>query len=404
MMPPQYGSGWNPFEVRSYGYGPQLGCQIEVDSRGQILREMGELSLPPPFNEMYRFLFIRFPENPAPEWEVQTEQTLPAESWGKQRQPPYYGAAGPGSRPLARMAATRHEKYQLLPATGELARCRYQLTINSLARVEDSPRWQITATGEIQFHPGSGSLQVLEVQCTATWSTETVVRRTPMVLKCQRLEENELEAMLTSLAPKPPEALSDAQVRQLLTDLDSGDEQRSAKACNSLLTANVPSLSPEVLAMLAERINKSENMVRSALGRLLGQHATPQYVPLLLGLLKSSDSSLHSEAVKALGRLKDKRACEPLAEMVARGSDYEAAEALKQIGAAAEDPVLRLLKEKHLDTRRQACAILERVGTRRSLEPLREAALSSDEMLANAARSALQEIQARLELETEERR
>ena len=189
-----------------------------------------------------------------------------------------------------------------------------------------------------------------------------------------------------------------------MADLDSGDEQRAAKAANTLQTANVPALSPEVLAMLAQRINEPDNMARSALARLLGQHATPQYVPLLLRLLKGSDRSLHREAVRALGRLKDQRACEPLAEMVATGRDYQAAEALKEIGPAAEEAVLRLFQEKHFDTRRQACEILHRIGTRRSLEALREAALSSDDMLASTARSALEEIQARLEMETEERR
>ena len=404
-MPPSFGASWNPFEFRPYGYAPQLGCQAEVDSRGQVLREMGELNLPPPFNEIYRFLFARFPETPSTEWEAQSEQTLPADVWGNRRVPPwYYGPAGPGSRAPARMAASRREKYQLLSVNEGVARCRWELTIDSYARVANGPRWQITATGEMQFQSESGSLQGLEMQCTAAWSTETLVRRAPMVLRCQRVPVQQLETLLAAAAPKPPETLSETDVRRLLAELDSGDSERSFKAANTLMTANVSSVSSDLLALLAERIGTTENHAQSAIVRLFTLYATPQHVPRLLGLLKTSDIPARTEAIQALGRLKEKRASEPLAEMVARGSDYGSAEeALKQIGPPAEEAVLRLLQEKHLETRRRACEILQRIGTRRSLEPLREVVLASDETLGNAARQAVQEIQARLETESQER-
>ena len=401
---PSYSPGWNPFEFRTTLYGPQVGCQVEVDSRGRILRELGELSLPPPFNEMYRFVFARFPETPTTEWEVETGQTLPADNWAGRRLSPYYGPAGPGNRAPAKMAASRREKYQLVSVDDGLARCRYELTMESYARVENGPRWQITATGEMQFQPESGSLQGLEMRCTSAWSTETLVRGAPMVLRCQRVPVQQLETLLAAAAPKPPETLSETDVRRLLAELDSGDSERSFKAANTLMTANVSSVSSDLLALLAERIGTTENHAQSAIVRLFTLYATPQHVPRLLGLLKTSDIPARTEAIQALGRLKEKRASEPLAEMVARGSDYGSAEeALKQIGPPAEEAVLRLLQEKHLDTRRRACEILQRIGTRRSLEPLREVVLASDETLGNAARQAVQEIQARLETESQER-
>jgi len=405
MMPPQYNSSWNPFELRVYGHPSQLPCQVEIDDRGRVLREMGELPLPLPFNELYRFLFLQFPENPTREWEIKTEQPLPTEGWDQRRLPPFYATSLPGARPPARMTAIRHERYRLLTPTGELTRCRYELAIDSLARVENNPRWQITGTGEAKFQPESGSLQELELQCTAAFGTETLVRRAPMVLRCQRVPVQQLETLLAVTAPKPPETLSEADVRRLLADLDSSGGDRSMKAGNLLLTANVPSLSPDLLPLLAERMDASEDWVRSAIIRLFAQHATPEDVPRLLGLLKSGDSPARFEAIKALGRLKEPRAAGPLAELVAQGTDYNnAVEALKQIGPPAEEAVLLLLQEKHRDTRRQACEILERIGARRSLEPLREAALSSDEMLARAARQASQETQARAERESQERR
>jgi HEAT repeat protein len=81
---------------------------------------------------------------------------------------------------------------------------------------------------------------------------------------------------------------------------------------------------------------------------------------------------------------------------------HQAASALREIGPEAEAAVLRLLKEKHLETKREACNILRQIGTRKSIDPLREAMLAPDQMLSQAATEAVRAIQSRAGLESSE--
>jgi hypothetical protein len=64
------------------------------------------------------------------------------------------------------------------------------------------------------------------------------------------------------------------------------------------------------------------------------------------------------------------------------------------IGALA---VLALLKEKNIETRCQARAVLKRIGTRKSLGPLKELTTYPSKNLSEAAADACRPIQARVD-------
>jgi len=117
----------------------------------------------------------------------------------------------------------------------------------------------------------------------------------------------------------------------------------------------------------------------------------------LLRLLKTGESSASWAAIRGLGRLKDPRAIEPLVQSVAAGDSeaHMAATALENFGPAAEDPVLGLLKEKHSATKRAACGILRKIGTQKSLGPLKELIGDADSFLSSTAAEAVRAIQSR---------
>ena len=75
--------------------------------------------------------------------------------------------------------------------------------------------------------------------------------------------------------------------------------------------------------------------------------------------------------------------------------EAEASEALGKIGPDAEDAVLPLLKEKHYETRRQACNVLKQIGTKKSVEALRELMLSPEQSVNSSAAEAVRAIMAR---------
>jgi HEAT repeat protein len=142
----------------------------------------------------------------------------------------------------------------------------------------------------------------------------------------------------------------------------------------------------------------SDTFVRMNAANFLGSYGTTNQVPVLLKLLKDSDWSSRQAAVKALSKLKDERAIQPLADLIARGGSMygqDASSALMNFGAPAEKAVLELLNEKNADTQRQACNILQQIGTGESLDALQKLAGDSDQSLSQAAVDAIRTIKMR---------
>ena len=404
MRSPMYGQAWNPFEFRGVMYGPPSACQVEMEDHGRVLRTLGELRLPPPFDELYRLLYPLLPETPLNQWTNRYEQSLPADTWGGNRRfPSYYGGMGPGNR-AAKMTASRQETYQVVGVKDNVARLREELTVESWARLDNTPRWSITGTAELDYDLSAGAVVSIMMPCTAVWTSETTTRRAPMVLRCTRVSASDQAAVLATIEPPGPITLSDAELRRLLEDLKEPGAEKTWNAANRLMAATVPAVGPETLALLETHLQSGNPQVRLAVGRILAQHATPSQVPWLLSAIKGNDASPRMDAAQALGRLKEKRAIDPLVEWVARGTgDAAPVEALKLIGPAAEPAVLGLLRERNLETRRRACEILQAIGTSRSLEPLRTLRSTSDDTVSSAARQAIQEIEARQETRERQR-
>jgi HEAT repeat protein len=128
-------------------------------------------------------------------------------------------------------------------------------------------------------------------------------------------------------------------------------------------------------------------------------------VPLLIKALNDPDAGMRVTIAKGLGRLKDSRAIESLANVLASGQNDQpyfrppresaAAEALVRMGAAAETAVLALLKEKNFETRLQACGILKQIGTKKSLALLKDQTLNPSKEMSEAAAEACRSIQTR---------
>jgi HEAT repeat protein len=99
--------------------------------------------------------------------------------------------------------------------------------------------------------------------------------------------------------------------------------------------------------------------------------------------------------MRALGRLKDERAAEPLARLLERVPDrHEAIEALTAMGPVAEKAVCQRLRHPGAFVRGDACAILI-IGTRQSLPQLEEVVAAGDFFSKRNAEKAIQAIRAR---------
>ena len=128
----------------------------------------------------------------------------------------------------------------------------------------------------------------------------------------------------------------------------------------------------------------------------LATWAKPETIPLLIKVLDETALLVKLAAIDALGKLKDARAAEPLAKLVAEpGPRVQAINALRSLGSLAEKAVQGLLMHTESEVRREACRLLQEIGTAASLPTLQTAAGDTDKAVASAAKAAAEAIEKR---------
>lgn len=422
MMPPM---GYRPstaMPLLAYLSNPSSdGRELLLDARGRVIRQAGDVALPVPLGQLMTSLLQSFPAGPSSEWQSEEDVSIldepllqgPATAFlnsssvgGFGYMPSYY----PGRPQQGVLAANQKVKVRVAEASPETVTLQKTVALDSLMLTGQEPRVSASSEMQIQLDRTSGLPKKVEAQCKTVAVTETLSRRTMVTLKWELLEGKALEAVL-SPPPPPPQASTPATVPaedlskllQRLKSDETGSREVAARELESQNSRLVPT--PELLSLMVSLVNSGNDTLRHAGLSVLASHGTKEHVPLLIKTLSESDSGLRGAAAKALGRLQDPRAIEPLVLMVATGQaeqsfrpsrDGTASEALIRIGAPAESAVLDLLKEKNLETRIQACSILKQIGTKKSLAPLKEIIVAPSKELGDAAADACRTIQGRV--------
>lgn len=204
-------------------------------------------------------------------------------------------------------------------------------------------------------------------------------------------------------AHRPSDFLADADnslppnadaVTRALHQLNSPNPHKRHEALHKLKDTLPDERRPEVVKALEPLLNDPDFFTRKFALEALGVWATKDDVPILLKAMKDKDT--RGDAMKALGRLKDERAAEPIAERLEEMSDMHAAtEALKLMGPIAEKAVLARLNHHEVLVRWAVCEILEVIGTKQSL-PALEKTEANDFSAKLQARKAIEAIRRRM--------
>lgn len=385
-------------------------CEIQFDPSGRVLRISGDYPLSIPFGSIAQLFIESFPARAENRWSVAENLTImddplnlgPANSfvlspYGAS----YYSGSFMSRNAQGALSVTRNTRYEVKSSTPELVTLTKQMDLASRLLFGNEPRTSATATGEVAFDL-NGVLQRAQLQTKTIANSDTLTRRSAGSLQIKLLKGEELEAAL-----KPPPAqpgqisptkkLTTEEIQKLMDDLKSSDTAARSVAASKLHFANLTNAPAGLVDLMVTFVSDNDPSLRNAAVRIIADYGTAEQLPVLLKFLKDSENSNNDTAIRGLGRLKDKRAAEPLAAVIASGRSEAglAAEALIKIGPDAEDAVLALLKEKHRDTRRQACNILKQIGTAKSLEPLQELAFDPDRTVSEAAAEAGRAIRAR---------
>lgn len=394
--------GFRPRINRPIAFAP--GAELGVDTRGRVLSVFNDAMLPLQAGGLGVSLVIPLPANQGEALAISAETSVPDDSPRRGVRPMMDGYYDPSMGMMGRsgptLVATKQTRIALEPVEGTRAVLVRETEIRSLAEVGGSPRFLGRAKTKGAFDLSLGLMREVSLEYTETAVAKTVSRRSEFTLRARLLEGEELVAALKAVrgpAEASTKKLNAEEVKSALADLKS--EGRREEAQSRLVSAGFDALPADMGDLAVEMLAERESPYRHIAAKVLAAAAASQHVPFLVKQLGDNDWSVRTEVMEALGRLKDKRAIGPLAEMIARGEGdrQKAVEVLCKFGSAAEDAALGLLKENNLETRRDACRILGQVGTRRGLKPLQEAMTDRDDMLRQAASEAVGAIQRRKE-------
>lgn len=200
-------------------------------------------------------------------------------------------------------------------------------------------------------------------------------------------------------APLPPEVTNPLAAdfyRQNLADLKSWDKDRRKRAVRRLKAAPPKELREEIAAALMDEVRNSKDgwMRTEIIETLPAWETADQLFSTLIVLMKDTDGSVSSAAVKELARLKDPRAVTPLLGVVERHA-FEVEDAVRQMGAAAEPELLAHIDDTDDRVRRLVVKMLGEIGTEKSEPALTKLTSSSDFFTKSEADQALRKIRER---------
>jgi hypothetical protein len=187
---------------------------------------------------------------------------------------------------------------------------------------------------------------------------------------------------------------ADAITRSLL-QLQSGDAGRKRDGIQRLGRLKPNDRLDEVVRALLPLLDDDDGFLVNEVVETLGVWRSPQAVPKLIDLATDNRFFVRKRAIKILGKYKDVRAAEPIADRL-KEDGFEAEDALKEIGSIAEAAVIARLKSPDSDTRRRACDILRDIGGSETLMAMRSIPPDPDFGVRVAAQNAIKQITARV--------
>jgi hypothetical protein len=313
-----------------------------------------------------------------------------------------YNPSRPG---IAVLPARQKVALKVTELTPETVVLEKTISLESRMLTGAEPRISASGTGRLVVDRTTGWPKQTELQCTTLVATENLSRRSVVSLHWQLLEGAEREAALAP-PPGPGQGMkfTPEELAKLMDQLKSDDNGKRQSGARELVGGRPGASTPELVVFMAKLATDPDDTVRRAALTIVANYGTKANVPLLLKALNEPDGATRMTIAKALGRLKDPRAAEPLAELLASGHtdqsfyrprENQITEALARLGPSAETAVLSVLGQKSVETRLQACVVLKQIGTKKSLQALKDLTLYPNKELSEAAAEACRSIQAR---------
>jgi hypothetical protein len=372
------------------------GHELTLDARGRVINQRGESQLPFVLGNLAQLLIEPFPADAVESW-TQTESTSIriTSEW-----PP----RSPFRRDVEqeRLNAEETTTYTVQEIGDQSVSINKEYKLETVEAADGKPRMELSGSGELTFDRHRSLLSSLNYEGNFIVREDNTETKYPITIKFRLLTDDELaehdrqaaEQLAAMKAPPMGE-----QRATMLADLTSGDINRGRKALIEIQPREpaADQTDAELAAALAQWLESDDQSVRHLAAQALEKWGTAEEIPELLTVLADDSQIVVNSAMRALGRLHATDAIETLVARLAENqSRLAASEALKAMGADAEEQTLTALDDPEWTVRLEACRILEQIGTEKSVERLR-AASSDDEnaLIRQVSKQAADTIEAR---------
>jgi len=215
----------------------------------------------------------------------------------------------------------------------------------------------------------------------------------------ERLAAQKAEAAVAQAAAakaNEPKPLQASERAKLLRDLKAKDEWAVRNAADRLAKAPASGDAEEFAAVLTPLLSDRNNWIRTSAAKALVNWATTNSAPALRTAVGDNDLWLRKAAMEALARFPSPENAQAIAaRLLELGDRGDAVKALETIGPVAEPAVLAYLKDRDGWVRLEACKLLGRIGTAKSLPALEEFGANGQGFDKPETEKAIQAIRAR---------
>ena len=210
--------------------------------------------------------------------------------------------------------AKERTEYTLGSTSGKVVSIAKTYELKSDETVGDEPSLLMTGQGTFTFNVDAGIPVGLEFKAKVVENSESVTLRVPVQVSCKLLEGAEREKALRFpvVSPTAMNPVSDSDVTEILTELNSADNGRRTRAANRLRDA--APLEPrraEVARALNTLLTDRDGFVRSATIQAVGVWGDASSVPLLLEHLNDDHYGSRGELFEALARASSPTSASP---------------------------------------------------------------------------------------------
>jgi S1-C subfamily serine protease len=255
---------------------------------------------------------------------------------------------------------------------------------------------EISTAGKLVFNRQRGVMESAELQGAYALISESVTLRVPLKISYKPYDQAAQQAAVASRNPAKVENKEpDPKVKDQLDLLEkaSTDKSVALQALHALtaMPRDRDSRSAAVTS-IAELLASADDELRVAAIEALAHWDWSSKLDDVLPLLKHAHAPTRLAAIDYCGEMQDGAAAEALCERMSQPEDREKiAAALREIGPAAENAVLELLKHSDSAVRVAACGILSEIGSDDSAAALHKLAVGNDPAAA-ASKAALEKM------------